>query len=125
MTSNDDFHEADLNLSMTAFYDSINNTYTINNIPVMTTTLLIYNKEIKNIPIINSTNISNFFTGILWDMSDGLPEYNGTQDLVFVTKKNITNYGKFGYYDYEIRIPATLKNYKQGQGTVSFYVEMI
>jgi hypothetical protein len=125
MSSNDDFHEADINLSMTAFYDSINRTYTINNAPVVTTTLEIYNKEIKNIPVFNSTNNTNFVTGILWDMSDGSTEYNGIQDIIFVTRKNITSYGKFGYYDYEMRVPATLKNYKQGLGTISFYVEIV
>jgi len=125
MTSRDDFYEADVNLSMTAFSDSINRSYTINNVPIINMTLTVYNKVLRNIPIINSTNNSNFFTGILWDTTDGIPEYNGSQDIIFVSKKNISAFGKYGFYDYELRIPATLKNHKLGAGTVSFYVEIV
>jgi len=121
----DDFYEADVNLSLTIFSDSINNTYTKNNQPKQTTSLLVYDRTILNIPIANSTNNSNFFTGILWDTTDGGTQYNGSQDLVFFTRKNLTLQGKFGVYNYEIRVPATLKNYKLNSGTVSFYVELI
>jgi hypothetical protein len=125
MSRSNDFEEADINLSMTAFSDSINLTYTVNNIPVNEIELTIYDKTVKNIPVFNSTNTSNFLTGILWDMSDGLPEYNGSQDIIFVSQKNLTNYGKYGLYDYEMRMPASLKNRKYSSGTVSFYVEII
>jgi len=123
-TSGQDFYEADLNLSMTTFSDSINTTFTYNNNPKKTTTILSYDRLIKNVPIVNSTNTSNFFTGILWDTSDGNSEYNGTQDLVFLTQNNQSE-GKFGIYDYEIRIPASLKNYKLGAGSVTFFIEVI
>ncbi len=124
-SSIEDFHEADVNLSMDSFTDSINNTYTENSQPVKTASLLIYNKIIKDIPIFNSTDNKNFFTGILWDKSDGNTEYNGSQDILFVTQKNQTLQGKYGVYDYEIRVPPSLKNYKLGSGSVSFYIELI
>jgi hypothetical protein len=86
--------------------------------------LVLYNKLIQNIPVVNSTNTNKFLTGILWDTSDGNVEYNGTQDIVFVTQKNQTWEGKYGSYEYELRIPATLKNYKHNSGTVSLYIEL-
>ena len=121
----DDFHEADVNLSLTVFSDSINNTYTENNQPKVSTSLIIYDTLITNIAIANSTNTSNFFTGILWDTTDGGSEYNGSQDIVFFTRKNLTLQGKYGSYGYEIRVPASLRNYKLDSGTVNFYVELI
>ncbi len=121
----DDFYEADINLSLTVFSDSINNTYTENNQPKLTTSLQVYDTLITNIPVANSTNTSNFFTGILWDTTDGGTEYNGSQDIVFFTRKNLTLQGKYGTYGYEIRVPASLRNYKLDSGTVNFYVELI
>ncbi len=124
-TAQNDFEEADINLSMSSFLDSINTTFTYNNAPRRTISLLSYNKFINNIPVANSTNNTNFFTGLLWDMSDGGNEYNGSQDIIFITLKNLTLEGKYGTYDYELRVPASLKNYKLGSGTVSFYIEIV
>jgi hypothetical protein len=125
MSQYNDFSEADVNLSMAEFVDSINNSFTVNNMPKFTVSLSVYNKIIQNIPVVNSTNTTDFYTGILWDMSDGNTQYNGSQDLVFITHKNLSAHGKFGYYNYEVRVPATLKNYKLGSGTVTLYTEII
>ncbi|MEM3373986.1 MAG: hypothetical protein QXE31_02075 [Candidatus Woesearchaeota archaeon] len=118
-----DFNEADINLSMQNFVDSINNTFTQNYQPKKLVNLTIFGKRINNIPVINSTNNSNFITGILWEMTGN--NYNGSQNLIFFTNKSIAKQGKFGLYEYEIRIPANLKNYKLNSGTITFYTEII
>ncbi|MEM2139166.1 MAG: hypothetical protein QXM96_03355, partial [Candidatus Woesearchaeota archaeon] len=119
-----DFNEADINLSMQNFIDSINNTFTQNYQPKKLVNLTIFGKKINNIPIINSTNNSNFITGLLWDMTNS-NNYNGSQNLIFFTNKSIAKQGKFGLYEYEIRIPANLKNYKLNSGSVTFYTEIV
>ena len=78
----------------------------------------------QNVPIVNSTNTSDFVTGILWDYSDGNSEYNGTQDLILITRINENKTGEFGTYDYEIKIPAPLRSYVSGTNTVTFYTEI-
>jgi hypothetical protein len=86
----------------------------------------VYGKNISSIPIINSTNTSSFFTGILWDMTDPHPgEYNGSQDVVFLTSINQQQRGKYGVYDYEIRVPVLLREYREDASeSVSFYAEL-
>ena len=69
-------------------------------------------------------NTVSFRTGILWDMADGGVAYNGTQDIAFMTIMNQSHTGQYGTYDYEIRIPATLRDYIAGGGTVTFYTEI-
>ncbi|MDH5796905.1 MAG: hypothetical protein OEY79_05150 [Anaplasmataceae bacterium] len=124
VTAINDFFEADVELLLENYTDSINNTYTFQNAVIFEKNITIYDKLIKDIPHINSTNTSNFQTGILWDMSDGGAEYDGTQDIVFVTEINNAKQGKAGIVDYEVRIPATLDTYKLGAGTVTFYTEI-
>ena len=65
-----------------------------------------------------------FQTGILWDTGDGWHEYNGTQDIVFITEINQQQQGGYGVYDFEIKIPATLRDYRAGTQTVSYYSEV-
>jgi hypothetical protein len=78
------------------------------------------------VSVINSTNSSAFQTGILWDYSDGnTGEYNGTQDLVFISRISPRTVSKYGTYDYEIRVPAMLRQYRESNyNTVSFYAEL-
>ncbi|MBN1503413.1 hypothetical protein JW930_07780 [Candidatus Woesearchaeota archaeon] len=121
----DDFNDADIALGMENFSDSVNATYTDNNYPKAVDTFNVYTNIISNVPIVNSTNSSYFTTGILWDTSDLLiGHYNGTQDLVFVTKINRKQEGKYGTYDYEFGVPALLKTYKQSSGSVTLYIEL-
>ena len=85
-----DFEEIDGALNITGFTDSINNSFTYNGYGKNFDSFFVYSANITNVPIINSTNTSNFITGILWDNSDiNNGEYNGTQDVVFITKINI------------------------------------
>jgi len=111
-TSND-FTEIDSILGMSSFNDSVSNVFTTDgNNPKDTYNMTIHEKEIIHVPIINSTNNSNFLTGILWDVSeDTNGEFNqgDNEDLVFVTRINPDKNGFYGVYDYEIRIPSKLR----------------
>ncbi len=123
----DDFLELDLALNMTNLTDSINKSFTRDGTIKNTLEFNAYGSKINNVPIINSTNNSNFITGIMWDISDNNPgEYNGSQDIVFVTQINRGNEGKYGVYDYEIRVPANLERYiiPDYENSISFYVEI-
>ena len=127
-TSND-FSEIDSALEMTGFVDSITNIYTngsgtINNV----SSYIVFNSVIDQVPIANSTNNTNFFTGILWDVSDDSnSEYDSTdaEDLVFIASLNKDQVGAYGLYDYEIRIPVKLREYKDTESRkVVFYSEL-
>ncbi len=119
-----DFSDLDNALGSSSYPDNINNTYTINGVPRETESFEVFGKTIDNVPVVNSTNTSSFRTGILWDMSDGNTEFNGSQDVVFVTKVNESQQGRFGVYDFEIRIPAKLRSYKGTTDTITFYTEI-
>jgi hypothetical protein len=124
-TAPNDFNDTDAALNMTLYNDSIRKIYTnMTDAPLTQKNMTVFNRIVKNVPIINSTNSSNFITGILWDMNDGNTEFNGTQDLVFITeiKNNLT--GAYGIYDYEITPPVNLKNYKGAGSAISLYWEI-
>ena len=64
----------------------------------------------------------------MWDSSDtNNGNYNGTQDVVFITKVSKNSLGSFGTYDYEIKIPANLRRYVRPDvdSTITFYREII
>jgi CARDB len=126
----DDFTELDSALNTTAYPDSINSTYTNGGSPVATRIFTIFGRALNDVPIVNSTGISTFVTGILWDSSDDSNnnrQYDNTskEDVVFVTVVNQSMAGTYGTYDYEIRVPARLDNY-QGPDyqTVTLYSEI-
>jgi len=126
-SANNDFAEADNLLNMSHKFDSISFLWAPDGTtPSNTDSLVVYGRTINNVPIINSTNSSIFITGILWDMNDSLnDEFNvgEAEDLVFVTKYNSSQVGKYGTYGYELRIPGTLDEYKGSNHFVTFYVE--
>ena len=120
-----DFEEIDATLGSTNFTDSVNSTFTVNSAPRNKTSFVVFSSTITNVSVANSTNNSNFMTGILWDSSDGGVEYNTSQDLIFITKINPNKQGAYGMYDYEIRIPSELKKYISGdQYSIALYVEL-
>jgi hypothetical protein len=125
LSASDDFEEIDVAFGSTNYTDSINSTYTSLGAPKTTRTFTVFIETINNVAIINSTNTSNFVTGILWDYSDANPgEYDGTQDLLFITEINQNKTGAYGTYDFEISIPAPLRGYVGGGTTVDFYTEI-
>jgi hypothetical protein len=132
-TSNtlNDFEDIDLCLGMENLTDSTNITYSSNGNPRTTSTYTIFTNSITNVPDANSTNNTNFQTGILWDADDSSddvyscqPNHALREDLVFVTRVNPHKTGAYGTYDYEIRVPAKLRSYKDSSDTVSFYYEI-
>jgi hypothetical protein len=127
--ASDDFEEADLVLGTSSYQDSINNTFTSNGNPKETLTYTIFGVNISNVPSINSTDSNSFKTGVLWDSSDDQEdgEYDSTdkEDLVFITKANPSTQGSYGLYDFEIRVPAFLRSYKNDTSTtVDIYAEI-
>ena len=120
-TSSNDYYELDQKLNSTGFFDSVNITF--NNRVYKNIT--IFGKNIKNIPFVNSTNTSNFQTGMLWDSSDGGTEFNGTQDALFFTELNPNKPGKYGVYSFELIVPVNLKDYLDtNYFTLSYYYEI-
>lgn len=125
-----DFSDIDTNLNITSFDDSIKNTWgNGTNTPIKTDTFNITNLAVHNVPVVNSTDVSSFETGILWDAADDTSlnsQYDTTdkEDLVFITKVLTNTLGKYGTYDYEIKIPAALKSYKVGTDKLVFYTEL-
>jgi hypothetical protein len=75
------------------------------------------------VPVTNSSENSDFDTGILYDSGDGTA-YDGSQDLVFVTEMEPSSQGSFGTYDYEIRVPFSLRELKPGTDLVEFTTEL-
>ncbi len=122
-----DFEEIDVGLNLTDYVDSINATYSENGYAKDKDNFVIYGVNIMDVPIVNSTNSSSFVTGILWDSSDSNEgEYNGTQDLVFVTTITNNEFGQYGYYDYEIKVPANLRRYikPNNDNSITLYSEL-
>lgn len=124
-TGGNDFAELDGRIGAAALNDSINNTWTSGGHPRDRVNITAFGRQVANVPVINSTNTTAFRTGILWDAGDENPgHYNGSQDVVFVTVMNRSQPGMYGVYDYEIRVPATLRSYVPGGATVAFYTEL-
>ncbi|MBN1502354.1 hypothetical protein JW930_02320 [Candidatus Woesearchaeota archaeon] len=123
----DDFHQLDTQLFMENNSDDINATWTFNNSPRQTDSFTVFKKSISLVPIVNSTNNTNFITGIMWDTSDPNlgGRFNGSQDVVFVTRINENTTGSLGLYDFEMKIPANVRLHKTpDQITVKLYVEI-
>ncbi len=113
--SSNDFLEIDSLLNMTSFEDSISNIFSNSQNPKKTQSIFIYQKDIEEVPIINSTSNSNFITGLLWDSSDdsldGEFDEEDKEDIVFVAPISKNTEGSYGFYDYEIKIPSRLRQY--------------
>ena len=121
-----DFDELDGRLNMSAFNDSVNLSYTSGGAIEALKNFTVFWQFKQNVPVINSTNSSAFRTGILWDSSDSSPEFDGSQDVVFVTAVNENVPGRYGSYDFEIQVPVLLRRYlPSGANTLSFYIEMV
>lgn len=123
-----DFVDVDFLLNTTNLTDSVNRTYTFNGNPKWRVNFSVNGIAVLDVPVVNSTNTSNFLTGIMWDTSDsvGDGQYDITdkEDLIFATKVNPNAQGKYGLYDYEIAVLANLRKYKSPGQTVDLYLEI-
>lgn len=126
--SSNDFSNADVLLGMSNFSDSIYKIYTDNGQVDKTDNFTVFNKDIFYVPIVNSTNNSNFITGILWDTTtdtNGYFDQSDKEPLVFITKVNMEKLGAYGSYDYEFKIPALLRSYNSTDNCVYLYYELV
>jgi hypothetical protein len=125
--SSNDFEEADANLGMAGFNDSIISLWADDSsTPKQTTSFLVHGLPLINVPYISSTNNSNYITGILWDTStDTNGEYDETDRelLVFVSHIRDDVQGKYGVYDYEIKVPALMRSYYNSTDEIMLYLE--
>ncbi|MGY4884300.1 MAG: DUF2341 domain-containing protein [Nanobdellota archaeon] len=129
--SSSDFLELDSLLNSTGYTDSVYSVYTNSGTPKYLSNIYSFNNIIQQVPVMNSTNNSNFVTGILWDYSDDTNGTNGEydiadkEDIIFVAPINKHAEGTYGYYDYEIRVPAKLREYwTTDTKAATFYVEI-
>ncbi|MFW6014293.1 MAG: hypothetical protein ACOCZ6_04005 [Nanoarchaeota archaeon] len=126
--STDDFACLDKALSMSNYSTSFERLWAKDSsTPEKTDEFNIYGRAVENVPIVNSTESGNFTTGILWDTGKSeAEEFNSTekQDIVFVTKYNKNTTGMYGTYGFEVLIPETLGQYKEGEERVNFITEI-
>ncbi len=122
----DDFLQADIALNTSDYLDSLNLSYTNNGQVRQNATFFFFNRTFVGVPALNTTNSSIFQTAALWDAGDGGTEFDGSQDLLFVTRVNLSAKGFYGTYDYEIRVPPGLKDFRNPAfDTITIYVELV
>lgn len=120
----DDYSEIDETLNLTGHNDSVLELWDPNSDGTADETRQFsVGQRTLQVPVANSTTDGTFKTGILYDSDDGTP-YDGSQDLVFVTKINQSTEGEYGIYDYEIRVPSSLSQLKPGQDMVEIFTEI-
>ncbi|MCF7861918.1 DUF2341 domain-containing protein [Candidatus Woesearchaeota archaeon] len=121
-----DFIEADTVLGITGHNDSIENMYDSNgdDSADQTRTFTIAGSPVNGVAVRNTTNSTTFVTGILYDSGAPGAEYDGSQDLVFITQINYSAVGKYGIYDFECRVPASLEKLKGISDILSVTVEI-
>jgi len=129
-TTTDDFSNMDYLLNMTSFNDSIYEVFTDGGVAKASENFTVSFIDIYDVPIINSTNNSNFITGILWDYSDDVDdgEYSvdDEEDLIFIAKINTDKQGKYGINDYEINIPVRMREYNSTDiDEIYFYYDLL
>ena len=123
--STDDLFDIDVSLGMENYSDSVETIYSDGYF----SDFFVRKTNVTDVYSINSTDNINFRTGILWDSSDSVDdEYDSSEkeDIVFVSNINKAATGKYGIYDYEINIPAKLREYNSADvSDVYFYYELI
>lgn len=123
------FAELDDSLGMAGFVDSVSELYTDGASAIDTRQFMVFGSLINNVPVAASINSSSFVTGILWDTSldsNGFYDSTEKEDLVFFTQVNQSQPGAHGVYDYELRVPAKLREYIDVDSRkVFFYTEII
>jgi len=124
-----DCSDADSNLGSLGFNDSVQALWcTDASTPSTTQSFTSFTNTITNVPVINSSNSSDFVTGILWDASDdsGGGQYDTTdnEDLVFVANINRNLNSPKGIVDYIARVPVLLRSYNASIDRVEFFVEL-
>jgi len=125
LNGTDDLREADKALNLTGHNDSLKNLYDSNRdgAPDNTVCLGVGVRELCETPVIESTNTQSFKTAVLY-RKDSDNSFNGSQPLIFASKVNNSKTGKYGVYDYEIKVPSTLQNLEPGTAGLDIYAEV-
>lgn len=125
LNHSNDLTEADKDLNLTGHNDSLKNLYDRNGDGVVDNTkcVKIGAQEVCEIPYINTTNTQSFQTYLLYDSGFGTP-YDGSQPLIFMTRVNNSKSGKYGNYDYEIRLPYSLESQEPSTDRISIFAEI-
>ncbi|WP_414838018.1 CARDB domain-containing protein [Candidatus Nanosalina sp. VS9-1] len=120
-----DLSEADKVLGMKGHNDSLSSIYDEDQDGFADTTgcIDIAGETQCQIPLVNSTNTSNFQTGILYDGA-GSGDFNGSQDVVFATEIKDEKQGRYGFYNYEIKVPSPLSSQYSPSDFVDLRVEL-
>jgi hypothetical protein len=116
LNGTDDLAEVDEALDLLGHNDSVRERYDPDGdgLADVTRCIEIAGSEVCDVPFANSTNSSNFQTGILYDAADGTG-FDGSQDIVFTTNVTATvKQGLYGEYSYEAKVPSTLAKQKGG-----------
>ncbi|MGD9276667.1 MAG: CARDB domain-containing protein [Candidatus Pacearchaeota archaeon] len=126
--SSNDFSEIDSLLNMADLSDSVYEVYTTAGEINGFGSFIVFGKTLTLVPVADSINNSNFITGVLWDSfddADGEFDVADKEDLVYVAKVNPDSLGAYGTYDYELRVPARLREYDDSNSdSVVFYAEV-
>ncbi|MFH1393965.1 MAG: right-handed parallel beta-helix repeat-containing protein [Candidatus Micrarchaeota archaeon] len=125
--STNDFGELDIAFETQSFADNIEDTYSVDgSAPKNSSTFIVYSDTIGLVPVAASAWNSTFYTGILWDTSDGGTEFTHTinQSTVWVVNVSSAAMDTFGTYDYLQSIPESLATYEGATDMVTIYVEL-
>ena len=120
-----DLGEADGALNLTGHNDSLSNLFDGDGDGSADKTgcVLVSGSGLCDVPLINSTNSSSFRTGVLYDSSMG-SSFDGSQNLIFATEINSSKTGKFGIYDYEVKVPYSLGRQEPTKQELKIYQEI-
>lgn len=119
-----DISKADDKLNLTGHNDSLQNLYDQNQDGKIDrkTCWTIMSESTCNIPIIDSTNSSSFKTALLHNSDTG--GFNTSAEVIIATKTNRSSQGRYGTYDYEVKIPYTLGRQKGNRDAVNVHYEL-
>ncbi|HDP74219.1 MAG TPA: hypothetical protein ENN46_04690 [Candidatus Woesearchaeota archaeon] len=124
--STGDFYELDMLLGFNGTEDNITSRFAVDSDnPKRTRAFRLGTSTIENVPYTNSTDNTNFLTGIVWDKTkDTNNEFDisDMEDIAFITEVNINATGKHGIYDYEIAVPASLRDYNTLENRIDVYL---
>jgi hypothetical protein len=124
LNGSDDLGQADEALSLLGHNDSLQELYDTDGDgePDSTECVPVSGEDLCEIPMVNSTNTSSFQTGITYQKDQ--VGFDGSQPLVFLTEVNQSKQGKYGVYDYELKVPSTLGSQEGSSGEVNLYMEI-
>ena len=124
--STGDFHELDMLLGFNGTEDNITTRFAVDaHTPKRTRAFRLGSSIIENVPYANSTDNANFLTGIVWDKTkdtNGEFDISDREDIAFITEINVNATGKHGTYDYEIAVPASLRDYNTLDNRIDVYL---